>query len=323
MIKLFKSGQPLIILILLIYTLTLYIAFTLLNDVNIIKFNAFSGPLVTFFSHLFYSKIGITTIWDKILSVTVIMVQVFYLNHVLNRYRFANGINYLPGLSFALVLGLSLLFASSSIILLISFLFIIALDKFLVIYKNKRCFDHIFDIGLVTGLLGLIDDSFLIYILYMWIGLFIMRPFDLKEWLSAFLGYLTPFFLLFVYYFWIGQSDSFFFQLIGKDHSITLTTFNWWKIVSLSVILVIGFLLTAVNKLHLSIENRKIVDLSILSVILGIAAVTLNNFSSDTFITLSVPLSIFLAYLLGITKNNIVAELTHIVILLAIYYSIN
>lgn len=132
------------------------------------------------------------------------VLQALYLNMVINRYNFFPRPNFLVALMYMTLANLTLPFLVLTPILICNFIFIWMLDKLLGIYHRPIVLTDMLDLGIIVGLGSLIYFPFVLFVLAIWFGLYLFRPFSWREWIVPLLGLGVVYFLLWVIYFWNG-----------------------------------------------------------------------------------------------------------------------
>ncbi len=273
------------------------------------------GPLAMIIDNLFSQ---LNKVVSLIIYIIVIFFQAIHINFVGNQYRFTGGINYIIGFSYIILISLfsSSIYISSDVLLLSLITTVFA--RLMAMYKNKRCFNHIFDIGLFSVLCILINPNLLPLILVPFIGFFIMRPFDLKELLTVGLGIISPVIMITSYYFWIEETNL-MLSLMTPEIERGSPDSNWLneaKIIAILTLILAGMISANLNRFKHTIETRKLLQITILitiALLLSDLALGISDFKH--YFYLVVPLSIFLGHLFTVVRKSIARELIVLVFL--------
>lgn len=143
------------------------------------------------------------------LTLGLTILQALYLNYVINRYNFFPRPNFLVALMYLTLASLTLPFLVLTPILVCNFIFIWMLDKLLGIYHRTEALTDMLDLGIIVGLGSLIYFPFILFIVAAWIGLYLFRPFNWREWVIPLIGLGIVYFLLWVIYFWKDKTLDF------------------------------------------------------------------------------------------------------------------
>lgn len=195
--------------------------------------------------------------FGKLIYLMLLFFQANILNSLANTQKLFSKPNYLTGmcvlLFHSLFIGLyglsSSLFVSTSMVCILYFLCLLTN-----ISKPKQA---LFNIGLLFGMSTLFCTTSFLYLLLLLIGLSIMRPFKLTEWIILILGTVTPYYFLYAYNFLFDINNSNLFTLI-KIYTpfIKLSDLELLSIISISLILLGGIYFIQSNMRKLLVQSR-------------------------------------------------------------------
>ena len=192
-IRLFKSSQtpPLFLVPVLTLLLVLFNIYT--QGVVIIK-DMNHGVL---YALLLDSKIdGIKWAVPALIFV-LITIQAYLFNTLINRFEVLYKNSNIPVIIFIILYGLIPDFLSLSPFILVNTLMPLALWKIFALYKSERPVTRAFDTGFVFSLMILCYLPMALLVVFMYLCIAILRPFNWREWVASALGLATPAILLF------------------------------------------------------------------------------------------------------------------------------
>lgn len=134
-----------------------------------------------------------------ILAFTLLFVQAVMLTRFINNQRMTNKPTYLPGMAYMLVTSLMPEWNHFSAPLVVNSILLYILSGLFNIYNKQNAKAAIFNIGLALGIAGYIFISSLIFIVWIFLALAVMRPFRVNEWMICLLGITTPFYFYAIY----------------------------------------------------------------------------------------------------------------------------
>lgn len=126
----------------------------------------------------------------------LIFIQATLLNRVCIDQKMLPKPNYLPGMAYILLSSMFVEWNYFSAPLLVNTLLILVFYRMVNLYNTNKPLNTLFNIGLLMGLVTLMYQPAVIYVLMVPLTLYIMRPFRIREWLTAFLGLTTPYYFL-------------------------------------------------------------------------------------------------------------------------------
>jgi hypothetical protein len=104
--------------------------------------------------------------------------------------------NYLPGMAYMLLSSLFIEWNHFSAPLLINTFLILIFYRMVNLYNSSKPLGGIYNIGVMIGIVTLLYQPAIVYLLMLLFALYIMRPFRIREWLTGFLGFTTPYYFL-------------------------------------------------------------------------------------------------------------------------------
>lgn len=131
-----------------------------------------------------------------ILAFLLLFIQASLLNRICIDQKMLPKPNYLAGMAYMLLSSLFIEWNHFSAPLIINTLLILMFYRMINLYNTGKPLSAIFNIGVMMGLVTLLYEPALIYIVMLPFTLFIMRPFRLREWLTGFLGLTTPYYFI-------------------------------------------------------------------------------------------------------------------------------
>jgi len=149
----------------------------------------------------------------------LLFLQAVMITRIINNHRMVSVAGYLPGMAYILITSLFPEWNHLSAILIINTIFLFTLYGLLKIYNQQNANSIIYNIGLASGIASFIFTPSLIFIILIFLGLMVMRPFRINEWLLCIIGITTPFYFYAIYLF---ISSQWSWQSICPDLSISL-----------------------------------------------------------------------------------------------------
>lgn len=193
MIGIFKQKNPGNTILLFIYALVLkFPSFlrplpALRQDADHYLYNGF----LSFLAPLHIADVGF-----QVLAFLLILVQASLLNRICNVLKMFPKANFLPAMAYILISSLLPEWSQFSAPLLINTFLIWMFYRMSMLYSATNPNLSVFNIGLMIGLMTLLNEPAIFFVLLIPFALFIMRPFRIREWLIGFLGVTTPYYFL-------------------------------------------------------------------------------------------------------------------------------
>ncbi len=309
MLSIFRTNQALGNIFVLIYLIVLrFVIF--IHPFSYVPQNA--GVV----SGWIYQWISPSGVFGQLCALALVFIQAVMINQLVAKYRISSEATLLPGVFYCLVCSMTPEFLSLSPILMGNTFVILSLYCLFAVYKNVRCADTIFDIGLWIGAASLFQFSYAILFFWALIGLSALRGIALKEWLMVLLGFLIPNFLTVVFLFWTDQGGQFFHAHVAKSIGLInlgagSRSADYIKIALMTVLVLITLFFSGRLTSKRNISAQKYIF--ILFWLLLFSAATLGvqaNFHIERLLIFGVPLGFLLAFSF-LSMNAAAAEALH------------
>jgi hypothetical protein len=126
----------------------------------------------------------------------IVFFQATLLNRIFSELKMLPKPNFLPGMVFILLTTLFSEWNYFSAPLLANGLLIFMFYRIVNLYNTASPLGGVFNIGVMMGLVSLLYQPAILFVILIPFSLFIMRPFRVREWLISFLGLTTPYYFL-------------------------------------------------------------------------------------------------------------------------------
>ncbi len=321
MVGIFKQKSSVNSIFLLIYGL-------------ILKFPIFlhppNGPLRQEEDHFLYTwlldLVAPAHIPDLVFSLITFLLlysQAMVFNRIFNVQRMLGNPNYLPAMAYMLITSLFVEWNQFSAPRLVNSFLILLFYRLVNIQNAQKAGAAIFNVGLFMGIITLLYQPAVIFILLMLMALFIMRPFRIREWLINLLGVTMPYYFLILVLYLTDQWD---WEKLKPEISFGLPAMPSTLQLTISIILLLlpfmigGFLVNAnLNKMF--IQVRKGWSLLLLFMIISTLIILVNGGNNYyNWLLCAVPLTAFHAATYYFPSLRIFPPLLHwILFIYAIY----
>ncbi|MCF8335196.1 MAG: DUF6427 family protein [Bacteroidales bacterium] len=225
LLRIARTRSPGILIFLIIVTFLLW--WSSFSSLDISRFHFDKVPMPLY--HLVLEAIDQNTLLNLIIAFFILLLQGIIGLRFNQRYMFIPTQTYLH-------IAFYLLIASSFVQLqrlnpgLLSSLFVfLMLDQLFSGYKNRYILNHLFMAGFLVAIAGLFYIHAIYFILLIWISLFILRSFSIREWVVPVLGFAFPVLFLFaIYYISEALSIQGLMDIIKQNYlnEITVTYYD-------------------------------------------------------------------------------------------------
>lgn len=316
MLSLFRSNQLLLSVLLLFYALLLHLS-TFIIPVHDVPTN--EGVLSTWV----LDWIGRNGLFSNVIALLLVFFQAVWINVFVAKHRLASSVSLFPGLFYIFIASLFPDFLYLSPPLLANTFYIFALFEIMEVYKKASCADRIFNIAFWISVASLFYLPYIVMIILGFIGLGILRGFNITERLILLVGILVPYILVGTWTFWTNQFDQ-FIQHHFQDNFAFFVLPHSFDTLTLVQLIIFGlflfFVLFSRNQyLHKrKIQAQKNIDILYWAILIGgLTIIFQSNISLEHLLILAPPIGILLSFNF-LTMNNRWAEVIHFLLLLGV-----
>ena len=214
-----------------------------------------------------------------LVSFILLYLQASLFNRICNELKMLPKPNFLPAMSYLLITSLFPEWNYFSAPLIINLFLIWIFYKMTNLYNTPKPVASIFNIGMILGVVTLLYQPAIVFVLLLLLALFIMRPFRIREWLIGLLGISAPYyFLILILYFrnelhWNQVLPTISFRLPAMPSSLAVT----FSILLLVVPFIIGGIFVQNNLNKMLIQGRKNWSLLLLFLIMSLLIIVVNG----------------------------------------------
>ena len=322
MINLFRSLNPINLIILAAYTIFMRLAIfvNLPENLNFKFFESYTK---------FFIQIPSTSTLSPIINICIaafiVLVQAVLFNRIINNHGLLAKPSYLPALLYITGSSLFLQFLILSPPLICNFLLIWMMDKFMKIGKSSKAMMMMLDLGMIIAIGTLIYFPFIVLLLMLWLSLMLYRSFNWREWIAGLIGFLTIFFFIAVYYYWndnINQFYKIWKPLTNSFPSVLQINYDdYLVLIPVVLILILATLQLRENFFRSFISTRKAFQMLFFIFIITILSFyTKSDFRVYHFILSVPPGAVLLAYYFSNAKKRWVYESLFGILVILIQY---
>jgi hypothetical protein len=201
-IALFKQKSPANVAVLFIFGLLIKIPLFLYPET--VQATAAEGA---FYNYL-VSLLGVSgthTFTNGFIAFLLLYAQALMLNHQVNEYRMTTHQTFLPAMGYIMITSLVPEWNYLSPQLVAATLIIWAFGKLFRLYNQQAAKGIVYNIGLIVGISSFIFFPSAAFLISIWLGMAILKPFRLNELVLLLVGALTPYYFYAVYLFLVDK----------------------------------------------------------------------------------------------------------------------
>jgi len=294
----------------------------------------FFHPVVPLTEHsaplykLIISGIGNYPFLLTLISFILIFCEALLINHIIRKNEIINTISFLPALVYIVLMSLQPEMFSLHPIVIANLFMLFALHKLMQTYRKETAYSEAFSTGFFISLSVLFYIPSVVFVLLLWIGLIIIRPFIWREWVISFIGFTLPLIYLVFYYFWNDkldalQYDVLYYTIIAPQKSFNALRFSYSEYFQMGVLLLCA-LFSAGRFLHdlgkSTVRSRNNLLLMLNFFILAFVSIFLSPEYSIPYLSfLSIPFTILFSNYLLFVKKQWIAEILFLLLIISVF----
>jgi hypothetical protein len=323
LLSFFKSNNPAVVIFYILYLLLFRLCFIFATD-NAAVVGLHSEPLSNW---LFTYFAGFGANWKIVsisLSALLCFIQALLVNNIVNENKILARKNYVAGalyIVFASFFKESLFLSPAAIA---TTLVILCISRLFSLVKKEKSYGDVFDTGFLIAIATLFYFPCALFIIFVYIGLATVRPFNYREWTIVLLGFAAPLFLVFNWYFWHDTTAQMLKEIANVQPGgwLVLGTFSIpdkLMLGSLGVCTAICLVLLPGSLYSSLIQVRKFANiLVVLIVVTLVAGLLQQTVHLSHLIFLALPLGIISAMVFVQIKRSWISEVIHLILILLV-----
>lgn len=263
-----------------------------------------------------------------LLSFILILSEALLINYIVEKNEIINTTTYLPALVYIVLMSLQPEMFSLHPIIIANLFILIALHKLMQTYRKDTAYSEAFDTGFFISLACLFYIPTVVFILLLWMGLIIIRPFIWREWIISFLGLIVPWLYLTFAYFWrekldMLQYDALYYTLVAPGKSLSSINLSLSNYLQMAVLLVSAFFATGRYMRDFSkstVRSRSNLLLILYFFVFAIISIVFAPEYSIAYLSfLSIPFSIVFSSYLLFAKKEWIAETLFLLLIISAF----
>ncbi len=314
MLQLFRDNQFINAIFIILYFAFFSINIWLYpNDI------AFVEEVQGTFNTLFFAWVD-SPVKNKIFFNILVLVQVFLLNFIVNYFKLAKNQTFIPAVCFIVLHFLYENIDCCTPVLLANTFLLWAMFSLFASYEKRVSMGTIFNIGFAVGLSTLFYHGHAVYFLWALAGLFVVRSFEVQEFIIMTGGYFVPFFLMGTFHFISGDLGLW----IENDLLVHYKTMNLQFIFDFQLYLLLGGMVFCYFFAFLNMQNiyfkttskvkKYITAVFIMPMASLLSFFLQSNLYSFHFLTFFIPISILLSLAIQSQKKPVLSEAIHFIL---------
>ena len=315
MIGIFKHNNPLALLLLgLLALLPVIIPDTMVNAAVPAGTTAIFKALSAYLSFLDRSN----GMFGKISCTALLLAEALIFNKIITDHKLMERAGFIPAMSF-LLLNALLPFHTTLIFLVLNGMVLLVFKLFITMYKESNANNKMLLTGFIVGCMASMNTVFLILFCWAAIGIMIMRPASIREWMLATTGFILPFYFIFSGMYLLDKLNvSMVFPSVSMDFTLpSLSPLAWIKTSLFLLLPWIGLFSYNIQIGKMMIQARKayLIMLILIMATLVICLFSIKDIS--TILTLMlVPAALLFSPLFLAFKKNFIPNLIFLTLII-------
>ena len=196
-LKIVRSNSPLVLLFFLLISFGLWYPAFHNPEMVPFSFDELKMPLY----ELFYSWLAQNQFLRVFIPYLLIIIQAVFILKINREYILVQRQNYLPTLIFIIISSSFIELQRINPGIFANLFILLMLEQVFASYKKRYVLNRLFMAGFFVGIASMFYSFAIIYLVIIWIGLFLLRSINPREWFVSILGLIFPFLFLFAIYY--------------------------------------------------------------------------------------------------------------------------
>lgn len=266
--------------------------------------------------------LGNFTLINFLIAQICLFTQAIWFNYLFHDADYHQQSTMIPALYFALLTALLPQFNVLSVYTIYNFILLALFHTFLSITGKEKAKQECFNIGILTGVLLIINVHFLLLLPFVFIILYAIKPFRINDFLMATFGFLFPIYLALGISYVVAYPIDFNIFLRSNFYFLRLenNVLQLINLISASVMLLFSFVSLRGIMYSVGFKRRKNIAMLIF-LYLGLTATILfsGNLDETALSLLILPIGVFLSlFMLRIRKKQI-GEILNAIFVIVIF----
>lgn len=315
MLKIFRDNQIFIALFVICYFVIFGANTWLYPNNNLLTIQdlptTLGTPIYTWMSDPFINKICFSVL---------LLVQAFYINTIVNRYKVNKEPSFIPAICFIALHFIYTDIDCCSPVMVANTFLIWSLHSLWASYDKNAYLGAIFNAGFGVAMAALFYHGHLVFFPWVVIALLMIRSFDLQEFILILAGFFIPFFLLGTYHFLGDNLSNWISTELGINYfnSKIHISFNSIFYIAIFVLLsCFGLAISNLNGLYFKTTSRekKYINISFLMMLMACFSFLFqHNIYSYHLLIFLIPSAVLLSITLQSYKSALASELVHLIL---------
>lgn len=265
------------------------------------------------------------------LTFVLVLIQSFLLVRLNTRFIFINNRTYLPALLYILFTASVPDLQRLNPVIFSGFFLLLALEKIYESYSTSKVAYEFFVAAMYLATGSLFYPFLLFFIVILWIGLAIMKPFNWREWMFTVLGFLLPMYFTFSYYYLVYDQPLRLWNDFVSVFTVVFAHSHYPVPVIIFMVLMLVLLLVAIQFMGRTFSTKKILPRKAFTIFMWLFVISVvvyllvGNASIELLFLAAIPVSYLIAHYFALVKSYFWGNifLLGILVLLAVIRLLN
>ena len=201
-LRLFKGAQPAHFVFVPVFAVMLWLKYLIVSQPVVIDFEPNPMPLYALIATWFAAY----DLISGVITLVLVIVVSLWLSRLNTRFIILGSRTYLPTFLFLIIVSGYLPLQQMNPAIIACLLLVCSFEIMFETFKQEGLALRFFQAAFLVSLASLFYARSACFMLVVWSGLIILRPFSWREWVFTFMGFILPYVFLFSIYYLRGQS---------------------------------------------------------------------------------------------------------------------
>ncbi|MGP8216178.1 MAG: DUF6427 family protein [Bacteroidia bacterium] len=176
------------------------------------------GVTIPFFNDL-WAWVAKLEAFSTGFGIILLLTQAFIWNSFINNNALLKQSSYFPAFFFIILASCRTSLICLYPALFASLFLVLAMRRLAASYKKEKALSEVFDAGLFIGIASIFYLPLVVFILFLFIAILVIRSLVWREWIAAVIGFILPFGFALAYNYLFLSAENFWHNIFLAAHS--------------------------------------------------------------------------------------------------------
>lgn len=213
LLNFFKKALPQVFIIIVIFTLLLWLRTFISNEAFEYYFDSIRMPFYDIIAKWFPDGL----MKSKLFVYGAMLTTAFLISNLNSKHIVIKQRTFLPALFFMLLASCYIPLQRLNPSVFSALIMVFAIDHIFAIYHKENVLDNLFKAGFLIAIASLFYAPAIFYMVAVFLSISSIRTFNIREWFAPIIGLFTPWFFFFFYHYFVNSDLTVIFRILSNN----------------------------------------------------------------------------------------------------------